>query len=105
MFDIGSDNKIWESSVKMLLKTKRGDRVMEPRYGTNLQQLLFENDPNTVMGLASQEVTRALSQWEPRVQLLNLSARNNGDRSISLDLTLLSKLSQQPFEANVMYER
>ena len=105
LFDIDSDLKILESSVKMLLKTKRGERVMQPQYGTNLQQLLFENDPKTVIGLATQEVTSSLSQWEPRVQLIALDATNNGDRSITLNLTLLSKLSQQPFQANVVYER
>lgn len=105
MFDIDSDIKILESSVKMLLKTKRGERVMEPQYGTDLQTLLFQNDPNSVLGLATQEVTNALARWEPRVKLLALDAKNNGDRSISLDLTLLSMLSQQRFEANVAYER
>jgi len=105
LFDIDSDIKILESSVKMLLKTKKGERVMEPQYGTGLQSLLFENDPATVIGLATQEVSTAIARWEPRVKLLALNAKNNGDRSVSLDLTLLSKLSQQPFEANVVYER
>jgi hypothetical protein len=105
LFDIGSDIKILESSVKMLLKTKKGERVMEPQYGTNLQQLLFENDPKTVIGLATQEIISGLARWESRVGVLSVDATNNGDRSVTLSLVLLSKISQQSFQVNMVYEK
>src|ERR1051326_7107478 len=56
-FDIASDLLILESSVKMLLLTARGERVMEPDYGTDLRHILFETSSgDSVEALAREEI-------------------------------------------------
>jgi phage baseplate assembly protein W len=103
--DLGSDIHVLESSVKMLLLTSRGERLMEPDYGTDLWRMLFETDQNqTVDALAREEVARAMARWEPRVSLLGLSvAREPNSRSATLFLSLASKLSQQTFETAISF--
>ena len=105
VLDVGSDIHILESSVKMLLLTSRGERLMEPDYGTDLWQLLFEGDQGqTVDALAREEVARAMSRWEPRVSLLGMSVnREPNSRKATLLLSLASKLSQQPFETAISF--
>jgi phage baseplate assembly protein W len=86
-FNMDSDLLILESSVKMLLVTSKGDRLMEPDYGTNLRRLLFGANLKSTASLVQQEIVMALAAWEPRVTLS------------------VSKLNDQPFETSVQFNR
>lgn len=104
LFNTGYDIAILVSSVKMLLITVPGERVMLPSYGTNLRKLIFELNISSINTLIQQEVSQALSMWEPRVKLISLSSANDPNtRSVTVTLVLLSLLSQQPFETSVSY--
>ena len=63
----GEDNV--RQSVAIILRTRPGERVLMPEFGCNLEHYLFE--PNTIatLRLIQEEVKRALSKWEPRIQL------------------------------------
>lgn len=104
LFNTGYDIAILVSSVKMLLITVPGERVMLPTYGTNVRKLIFEANIASINTLIQTEVSRALAAWEPRVELLSLSSVNDpNNRNVTVTVTLLSKLSQQPFETSVAY--
>lgn len=97
-FTVGSDLEILASSVKMLLITGKGERVMEPDYGTNLRVLLFEHMAAGVEEIAQREIVEALTRWEPRVTLESVSVvRNETDRSVTVYCSILSKLDRQTF--------
>ena len=105
-FQINSDIIVLESSVKMLLLTAKGDRVMEPDYGTNIRSLLFESNIPSLDSLIREEIVTAFSTWEPRVDLTSMSVTHDtNNRSVTLDLTLTSKLNRQPFQTNVEFVR
>lgn len=56
-------------SIKQILLTEKGERVMRPDFGTRLRGMLFDNiDPNFVE-LVRREVVDAITRWEPRVQV------------------------------------
>lgn len=103
LFDEGADNLILESSVRMLLLTSPGERVMLPDYGTNVRKLLFAPIPE-IDGVVSQEIVQALNAHEPRVALSSLHIDRQPDsRTVRLSASFVSKLSQQPFEINLQY--
>lgn len=105
-FNIDSDIVVLESSVKMLLLTAKGDRLMEPDYGTNIRRVLFEMNINSVESLLREEIVGAFARWEPRVELVGMQSElDPNGRSVTLSLTLISKLSRQPFETQVQYNR
>ena len=90
----------------MLLLTAKGDRVMEPDYGTNIRSLLFESNIPSLDSLIREEIVTAFSTWEPRVDLTSMSVTHDtNNRSVTLDLTLTSKLNRQPFQTNVEFVR
>lgn len=105
-FNLDSDLVILESSVKMLLLTAKGDRLMVPDYGTNIRRILFDMNLKSVESLLREEIVAALAQWEPRVELqgLDVSLDPNG-RNVALALSLVSRLSRQAFETRVQYNR
>ena len=55
------------SSMRMILSTAPGERVMRPRFGCAVWDLLFEPINANTMGLMAVAVREALGQWEPRV--------------------------------------
>jgi phage baseplate assembly protein W len=101
-FDLGSDLLVLESSVRMLLLTTKGERLMVPDYGTNLRRIVFSPNVDGVDSLLSQEITQACNLYEPRVTLQSLHVeRLPNERSANVDVSFLSKANGQPFEINL----
>lgn len=99
----GVDIEILASSVKMLLITAKGERIMQPDYGTNLRLILFELQGNGVEGLVQQEIVDALTRWEPRVNLQFLTVQRTGEREVTVNATFISKLNQRDFNIPLVY--
>ena len=102
-FNTGYDNAILDSSVKMLLGTTKGERIMLPNYGTTLRTMIFEPVTQDMLAMAQKEVVDALSQWEPRVSLQSLTVAQTGPSAVTLTCILVSKLTQQAFTTAVAF--
>lgn len=102
-FNRGENIEILASSVKMLLSTAKGERIMLPDYGTNLRLILFELQSNGIEGLVQQEIIDALTKWEPRVNLQFLTVERTGEREVTVYTTLVSKLDQQNFAIPLVF--
>ena len=57
-------------SVRVILLTAKGERVMRPDFGAGLQQFVFETINSTAIGSLQSAIQNALIEWEPRIQLL-----------------------------------
>lgn len=60
-------------SIRLILATSFGERVMRPDFGAGLRAVLFEPLSTTTMSLVQHHVERALVEWEPRIDLLDVS--------------------------------
>lgn len=54
-------------SVRIILGTAPGERVMRPDFGAGLRDLVFSPINTTTMALVRQRVEQALVDWEPRI--------------------------------------
>jgi phage baseplate assembly protein W len=61
----GADDLV--TSIRMILSTAPGERVMRPRFGCSIWDMLFEPINANTMGLMAVAVREALGQWEPRI--------------------------------------
>ena len=68
-------------SVLLLLSTIPGERVMLPQYGCELNRLICQPNDATTAGLAVHYVRRAIERFEPRVEIVDLTA-GRSDRSV-----------------------
>ena len=75
-------------SLLLLLSTIPGERVMRPDYGCDLHLLLFELRDYTTAGLAMHYVREAIRRWEPRVEIVELSAEFDERQPYRLDIVL-----------------
>jgi phage baseplate assembly protein W len=58
-----------ERSMRIVLMTAPGERLMRPRFGCDIWDLLFEPVTPNLLGLIASAVYEALGQWEPRVEV------------------------------------
>jgi len=65
--DLVANEKDIEQSLDILLSTSLGERVMQPEYGCNLNEYLFEGLSSTLIGIIRQKVENAILFYEPRI--------------------------------------
>ena len=56
-----------KSNIKNLLLTKRGERIMQPTFGSGLQEVLFEPNVNDFESKIEDTINESLEQWLPYV--------------------------------------
>jgi len=56
-----------KESLDILLSTSLGERVMQPRYGCELNDYLFEPLSSTVIGYIKDRVKTSILLFEPRI--------------------------------------
>jgi len=57
------------SNIKNLLLTKRGERILQPEFGSGLQELLFDFNNDELPTKIEDTITAALEQWLPYVTI------------------------------------
>src|SRR6187549_597469 len=65
--DLVSANEDIHQSLDILLSTSLGERVMQPGYGCNLNDYLFEPLNSSVIGYIKDLVEHAILFYEPRI--------------------------------------
>ncbi|HEY4337362.1 MAG TPA: GPW/gp25 family protein [Puia sp.] len=69
-------------SLNVLLSTSLGERVMQPRYGCNLEDYLFEPLNSTTVGFLKNLVSNAILFYEPRIVAEEITV--TGDDAVAL---------------------
>lgn len=63
-----------QQAIWLILATAPGERVMRPDFGCGIHDLLFAVNDATTASRVAGEVRRALIEWEPRIDLQEVSA-------------------------------
>jgi len=58
-----------KSNLKNLLLTKKGERVMQPNFGTGLHELLFEQLDDTFETKLEDTITKNVNYWLPYINI------------------------------------
>ena len=61
-----------EKSLHILLTTATGERIMEPRYGCNMEELVFESLNTTTKTLMKDKIQTAILYFEPRIDVTKI---------------------------------
>lgn len=61
-----------ERSLEILLGTRKGERVMRPDYGCNLDEMVFESFNLSLKTYLADLVETAILYHEPRIEPLNI---------------------------------
>ena len=90
-------------SVWIILGTSPGERVMRPDFGCGLQDLVFSVGNATTEGLVADEVRRSLTQWEPRLDLIEVQVANDPARPEALIVRITYRVRATNNVFNLVY--
>lgn len=62
-----------EQSIRLILRTAQGERVMRPDFGAGMDTLAFEPMNTITTALVQHRVKEALTRFEPRIEVLNVA--------------------------------
>jgi uncharacterized protein len=65
--ELVSNNDDIQQSLNILLSTSLGERVMQPTYGCNLNDYMFDALNNSLIGIIKHHVENAILYYEPRI--------------------------------------
>jgi phage baseplate assembly protein W len=65
-------------SLNILLSTSLGERVMQPKYGCNLTDYLFESLSSSMIGFIKDRVENAILFYEPRIIAEKIEVTDDG---------------------------
>lgn len=68
-------------AIRIIIETKQGERVMRPRFGCGIHDLVFATTNSTLAGLISREVRASLLRWEPRIEVDDVVVTFDAQRS------------------------
>ncbi|SDT58146.1 hypothetical protein SAMN05216490_4152 [Mucilaginibacter mallensis] len=76
---MSSDEADIQLSLQILLSTRKGERVMLPDYGCNLNEMLFEPMNTTFKSYISEMIRTAILYYEARIDLNSLLIDDSQD--------------------------
>ncbi len=66
-----------EESIYLILSTARGERVMRPDFGCGIHDLVFAPNNAATRSLVVQQVRRALTAYESRIDVLDVAIEDS----------------------------
>ena len=94
------------NSVKNLVLTNHYERPFQPDLGSNLKRLLFEPVDNATAALLEREITETIENFEPRVQLRDVSAEGFPDENgYKVEITFYLINNPDPVSVDFFLER
>jgi phage baseplate assembly protein W len=78
------------SNLNLLLKTKKGERRMNPDFGSGLWNVLFENITDDMTPIIDSTIRRDIAKWMSYVNVQSISVVNNKDNNYNrLDVSVV----------------
>ncbi len=83
-----------EESIRILLGTKKGERVMRPDFGADLDSIVFSPIQANTFAMIQKYIKDCLDKWEPRIEVKEVTVTpdaNEGNKIIiDLEYEILS---------------
>jgi phage baseplate assembly protein W len=100
------DEEAVKESIKNLILTDRGERLMQPYMGGNIRAMLFENLTPGTLKLIEDRVTSTIQTYEPRAQLINVAVSSKpDDGEVYVGITFYIRQVEQPIQLDVVLQR
>lgn len=93
-------------SIRNILSTKKFEKPFNPNFGTNIDALLFENFTSLTSSALEKEITAAINNYEPRVNLQSVVVDSQPDKhGYNVTLTYFLANATTPTTVTVFLER
>ena len=89
------------SNIKNLLLTAKGERIMQPNFGSRLRELLFEQYTEDLSSRIQEEIQEAISTWLPYINIasVNIIQSDEDPNTTSVDIDFSLNYEPDRFES------
>lgn len=91
------------ASLEILLGTAAGERFLNPRYGLDLHEVLFEPMGTTAKTLLKDRMKYAILIYEPRINLLSIELDSSGEMDGRISIRLEYEVRSTNSRYNLVY--
>lgn len=90
-------------SIRIILGTSLGERVMRPDFGCRISELVFAPNNARTHNLLCHYIEEALIQWEPRIILEKVEANPDEDDDARISINIEYKIRAVNTFFNMVY--
>lgn len=85
-------------SIYIILMTRKGEYAMQPNFGSNVHEYVFELPDDAFASLISTEIIQALAAWEPRIVDVGvrLDSKDLKDGKVVFDISYVVRSTNNP---------
>jgi len=98
-----SEDEDIEQSLKILLSTTPGERIMLPAYGCGLKSLVFENVTESTVTEIKDVVARAILFFEPRINLESIEIETTDEYEGFVKVLINYRVRETDSRRNMVY--
>lgn len=102
-FDTKQSAEILATSVAMCVLTHKGERVMLPEFGSDVEELLFDPQDDTLIREIQEQVADAIRLWDDRIDIKKIEVTFDYDNRTT-NVRLLIQNVQDPKRQAVLLE-
>ena len=85
---VSKDASAIKQAIVSLLLTNKGERLMNPKYGSDIRSYLFEPLDYGTSYLIKGNIQSTIDEFEPRISVLRLSCKPNfNDNGFDVEMT------------------
>jgi phage baseplate assembly protein W len=92
-----------EQAIRIVLSTALGERIMRPAFGCGIHELVFAPNSAATRGMAEHHVREALLRWEPRIEVLGVTAVSGGEQDEELLIGVEYRVRLTDSRFNLVY--
>lgn len=90
-------------SIRILLATAPGERLMRPDFGCGIHDLVFSTISRATVGLFESRLREAIIKWEPRVEILQVDISTREAANGKLEIQLSCRVRDTNTEFNLVF--
>ena len=92
-----------KESIRIILATAPGERLMRPDFGCGIHDLVFATLSRATLGLFESRVREALLKWEARIEIINLEISTREAANGKLEIQLTYRVRETNKEFNLVF--
>ncbi|WP_235299098.1 GPW/gp25 family protein [Portibacter marinus] len=92
-----------EQSLKLILSTRPGERITNPKFGCNLYDYLFEPTIKSTLTKMKSAIETAILYFEPRITLNNVEIDTSRELEGILDIKLEYTIRKINVRSNIVF--
>lgn len=95
-----TDDKAIKADLMHLLLTRKGQRLYNPNFGTNLMKFIFEPNDNLTLSDVKEEVTSTVKKYLPNLSITNISVTQSPESEYAAIIRIDYKVTNKVYESS-----